>query len=233
MQRFMAFGAVLLACTILAAQEPAPPQALRYIRATGEGAVQVNPDQATVTIGVVSQAHTASAAAADNAKQLTAVLHRLRQDLGAGSQIKTEGYSLSPNYRYPQPPETGSPSITGYTASNLVQVTVDDVNQVGKVIDAAAQTGANDIRNVSFGLKDEQAARLQALARAARNARAEAEEIASALGVRVVRLHSAETSSGVVIPSGPMMARARVETPIQPGTVDIRATVTVTLEVAP
>jgi hypothetical protein len=84
-------------------------------------------------------------------------------------------------------------------------------------------------------LRDEQPARAQALKQAAQAAHANAEAIAAALGVRVVGLRSAETA--LVEPIRPRVAMfeaaQRAPTPVEPGTVDIRATVTVTLDVAP
>src|SRR4051812_14434927 len=84
----------LVAVSALAADEAA------VVRANGEGTVTLKPDQATVTIGVVSQATTAEAASAQNARQLTAVLDQLRSALGPKADIRTSGYSLNPNYKY-------------------------------------------------------------------------------------------------------------------------------------
>ena len=54
------------------------------------------------------------------------------RQLGPSADIRTTGYSLSPDYRYPR--EGGEPSISGYTATNVVQVTLVDLTQVGQVI---------------------------------------------------------------------------------------------------
>lgn len=219
----------LLTFTSFAADEAA------VVRASGEGAVSLKPDQATVTIGVVSQAPTADAASAQNAKQLTAVLDQLKAALGSKADIRTSGYSLNPNYKYAP---NAAPSITGYTASNSVIVKVDDLTRLGGLIDSATRTGANNIQGITFGLKDERSARAEALAIAAKNARANAEAIAASLGVRVVRVRLAESSdaSHVIPPQTQfraMAAEARAPTPVESGTLDIRATVTIVLEVAP
>jgi hypothetical protein len=216
--------------------QPAPRGGPPSVRATGEGTVTVKPDQAIVSIGVVTQAATADAAASQNATQLNALLDRLRKELGSNGELQTSGYSLTPNYRYPTPPATGSPTISGYTASNTVQATTRDLPSVGRLIDAATRAGANHVEGIHFMLRDEQPARAQALKQAAQAARANAEAIAAALGVRVVGLRSAETA--LVEPIRPRMAMAeaaamRAPTPVEPGTIDIRATVTVTLDVAP
>ena len=225
-------AAIALLAPVLA--QPAPRGGPPSVRATGEGSVTVKPDQAIVSIGVITQAATADAAASQNATQVTILLDRLKKELGSNGELRTSGYSLSPNYHYPTPPASGSPTISGYTASNTVQATTRDLPSVGRLIDAATRAGANHVQGIQFMLRDEQPARAQALKQAAQAARANAEAIAAALGVRVVGLRSAETALAEPIrPRVMFEAAARASTPVEPGTVDIRATVTVTLDVAP
>src|SRR5271165_2258690 len=152
------------------AQAGKPPAS---VRATGEAVVSVKPDQAKIDIGVVTQAPTAQAAASQNAAQTQMVLEKLRGTAGSKTDIKTISYSVGPNYQYPR--DGGKPTITGYTATNTVEVTTDDLGEVGKLIDAATASGANQIQRLQFGLQDEKPARAQALRAAAREARANAE----------------------------------------------------------
>jgi len=206
------------------------------IRVTGEATVMAKPDQAQIDISVVTQAQTAQAAATQNAQRLDAVLAELRQALGQGAEIKTISYSLSPVYRYPR--EGGNPTITGYSATNVVQVKTNDLTQVGKIIDIATQSGANTVRRLQFTLKDEQAVRAQALREATVKARSKAESIASALGAKIVRVLRAEEGGPIVVQ--PVMAEAmamRAEaaappTPVEPGTIEVRATVSLTVEIS-
>jgi uncharacterized protein YggE len=205
------------------------------IRVTGEATVMVKPDQAIIDIGVVTQAATAQAAASQNAQKTDAVISDLKRVLGASADIKTISYSVSPNYRYPR--DGGQPTIAGYNASNTVQVKINDLDLVGKVIDTATQSGANNINALRFTLRDEQAARTQALQDAALKARAKAQSLAAALGVRVQRILHVE-EGGSISPPIPIMGRAMAEmaqaapTPIESGTIEIRATVTMVVEIA-
>jgi uncharacterized protein len=211
--------------------EKLPPS----IRVTGEAVVNIKPDQAQIDVGVVTQGQTAKTAAAQNAQRLDAVLAELRRLLGANANIKTVNYALSPNYNYPR--EGGRPTINGYTATNTVRVTLDELAQVGQVIDAVTQSGANQIYRLAFTLKDEQAAQAQALREAATKARARAEALAAALNVAVLRVLSAVENSGGVSPleQGQFMTRgdvaARAPTPVEPGTIEVRANVTLTVEI--
>jgi uncharacterized protein YggE len=205
------------------------------IRVTGEGTVTAKPDQAQIDIGVVTEAQNAQAAATENAKKLDAVLAELRKALGPGADIKTTSYALTPIYHYPK--EGGSPTITGYSATNVIQLKTTDLTQVGKIIDTAAQSSANRIQSLQFTLKDEQAAHLQALREAIAKARAKAEAMASALGLKIVRVLSVEEGGPPVRPvyAAAMQARAAapVQTPVEPGTIEVRATVTLSVEIAP
>jgi uncharacterized protein len=227
---------ILLVCAVAAGAQEPQWQRAPYVRGTGESVIDAQPDRATISIGVITQASTAEAAAAQNAKQTNAVLERMKKEIGGKGQLRTTGYSVNPNYTYPNPPGSAPPKIVGYNASNTVEVRLDDITLVGRVIDAATSSGANNIHGINFALKDEQAMRRQALGEAARNARASAEALAAALGVKVVRVLSADTGDPVIVqPMHRMamaqMAEARAPTPVEPGTIQVRATVVVTLEV--
>lgn len=226
---------LLITLVIFAAPAAAQDTANRLppsIRTTGEAVVMATPDRAEISVGVVTQADTSQAAVEQNAKKLEATLARLRQLLGSGADIKTVSYTLSPNYRYPK--EGGEPSITGYTATNIVRVTIDDLTQVGKAIDAATQAGANRIQSLRFTLKDERPVQAQALREAALNARRKADALASALSVQIVRILSVAESGATAIPYREVaFARAAdsAQTPIEPGTIEIRADVALTVEI--
>jgi uncharacterized protein YggE len=130
--------------------------------------------------------------------------------------------------------------VSGYTATNLLRVRELELDSVGKVIDAATSSGANSVGNVSFGLRDEEEVKTRALREAAANARSKAVTLASALGVRVVRVLTATEGEPDVIRPMPMyraeaaMAEARSPmTPIEPNAIEVRASVTLVVEISP
>ena len=161
-----------------------------YVQATGEATVSAKPDQAVVEIGVISQGGTAVAVAAQNAKQTDEFLASLASVLGGSKKLRTTSYSVQPNYQSPKP--GAAAVISGYRATNIVEVTLDDLAQVSKVIDSATQSGANVVQKLQYRLKDPSPVRGQALREAAEQAKASAEAIASGLGLKVVRVLSAE-----------------------------------------
>jgi uncharacterized protein YggE len=233
---FIAMGALAMMWALsgsVAAQES--HDARPSIRVTAEATVKIAPDQAQIDIGVITQAQTAQAAAQQNAQKLETVISALRRALDQTAEIKTVGYSLNPNYRYPA--TGGQPTITGYTASNVVQVKTSDLKRLGDLIDIASQTGSNTIQGLRFMLKDEQTARAEALRQAALKARAKADALASALGLKIQRVLHVEESGAT--PQPIMYERAemasvagKAATPVESGTIDVQAIVTLTVEIA-
>jgi uncharacterized protein YggE len=227
---------VLLTSCCLAAAAQGSAAKVHFIRASGEATVHAKPDRVQISIGVVTQAPTAQAASAQNATQTSAVLDAVKRGLGSSGEIKTSGYSISPQYQYTN---GRPPKITGYQASNTVLTTVNDLSLTGKVIDAANEAGANDITGISFSLRDDNAIRAQALAEAALKARSAAEAIAKALNVHIVAVLEADTTEAPIVrpmnKAFAMMAEGapppRAPTPIEPGDLDVRASVTVSFEV--
>lgn len=204
--------------------------AAHTIRATGEATVEVAPDQAEMTVAVLTQATTAEQAAADNAARTTAVVAALKAALDAKATVKTSGYNLSPNYTYP--PQGGEPKLNGYNATNSVRVVTRDLARVGPAIDAAVKAGANNVQGIQFGLSDESAAQAEALSRAAMNAKNRAVAMGSGLGVTPTEILAVEDGSAVVRPvvyEAMAMRASDARTPVEPGTVEVRATVTVTM----
>jgi uncharacterized protein YggE len=206
------------------------------IRVSADAKVTVKPDRVQIEIGVSTRATQSQEAAAQNARQVESMLAAVHKAVPS-AVLKTISYSLNPNYDYHV--SGGEPTVTGYTAMNGVQVTLDDLEKIGGVIDAAAQAGANHVQGIQFTLRDQDAVRAEALREAALRARAQADVLAAALGLKVVRVLSAEENSPRFTPiMRPMagraaMSSAAVTTPVEAGTLDVAAEVTLSVEVSP
>jgi uncharacterized protein len=226
---------VLLASSVHAQENSwvRPPS----VTAQGDAVITAEPDQAQIDIGVLTQSRNAPDAAKENAEKLSRVLAQIKKLLGKGDEVKTTGYTLNPNYRYPQ---GGKPEITGYTATNVLQIRTGDLAGVGKLIDAGMQSGANQINRLVFTLKDEHSTQVQALRMAAQKAQSKAEEMAGSLGLKIVRVLSlTENERGV----RPIIAQTRgmqaealssaAPTPVEAGIIEVRSSVTLTAEIGP
>ncbi|HEX8494091.1 MAG TPA: SIMPL domain-containing protein [Pyrinomonadaceae bacterium] len=201
---------------------------------TGDSLVRAQPDTAIVVLSVFTQAKTAVEAQQQNATLTDAVLRAVKAAAGTGAEVKTSGYSLQPQRLYK---ENQPPTITGYEARNMITVTMSDLTRVGAVIDAGGAAGANNVESLSFTLRQDRAARNQALTEATREALNKAQTIAQAVGGRVTRILEVQEASATVRPiyqserSVGFNADARTQTPIEPGTLDINAQVQVIVEV--
>ena len=209
----------------------APAQTTRLVRGVGQATLTAKPDQAKLSVGVVTQSSTAQDAASKNAAVTSHVIAELQRTLGAGADIQTVGYSLTPNYQYPP---NAAPVLTGYTATNTLQVTIDDLSLTGAVIDAANLAGANSIGGLTFTLKDSEPLRQRALTAAAKQSRAHAEAIAAGLSARLGAVLVAQEGSNVSPVYNTVTGLApAAPTPILTGLVSVSATVTADFELAP
>ena len=234
-------GAALALVSVLvaapgAAQPDRPEEPTLRVTATGE--VRAQPDQAVVDFAVETIAATAQQAAAENAGRMQRVIAALVRAGAPRDRIETRDYMVLPEYepRESLPGET--PRIRGYRVTNTVSATLAQVEGVGPVIDAGLAAGANRIHGVRFGLSDPQRYRAQALANAVQRARADAEALAAALGVRLGPLRDVATldfQQPVPMLREMVMAgdAAMANTPIQPGEQVVRATVMVHYGVTP
>jgi hypothetical protein len=235
MKKFLLMAGIvlLLASESYSQQRDGRPRS-PSITVNGEAMISAEPDQAQIDIGVVTQARSAPDASKENAERLSRVLAEVKKILGKGDEVKTSGYSLTPNYRYPQ---GGKPEIVGYTASNTVRIKTNTLDLVGRLIDSSMQAGANNINRLVFTLKDEQAAQLEALRQASAKAKIKAEAVAASLGLKIVKISSITEGERTIQPVYRQAMSARAEaaqapTPVEPGTVDVRSTVTLTAEVS-
>ena len=188
------------------------------------------PDIARVSAGVVTQATEADAAMRANAAQMEKVMAAIRGAGIAERDVQTTGVNVHPQYDYR---ENSTPAITGYQATNTVQVTVRDIGGLGDVLDALVASGANQVHGPSFDVDDKDGAYDEARRAALQKARARADMYAQALGMRVRRIASISEGGGFGPPMPmPMMAmdavlESRASTPISPG----EATLSVNLDV--
>ena len=189
------------------------------------------PDIATFSAGVVTQAADGNAALRQNAEQMNRVLAAIKAAGVADKDVQTSGISLNPQYRYE---ENQPPRITGYQASNTVNVKLREVAKMGKVLDALVASGANQVNGPSFGIDDPEPLYDRARLDALKAARARAETYAGALGVRVRRIVSI-SEGGAAMPSPmPRMAMMKAEaydsTPVAAGESSVSVNLDVVFE---
>lgn len=204
----------------------------KTLQVTGTGTVSAAPDQVVLILAVETQSSSATQATTDNAAAMGQVMDALT-GLGIDkNSISTTSYTLTPNYQ--NNPDQSMPSkIVGYTARNEIQVTLQDLSLVGRALDTAISAGANEVPGIMFTFSTSTLAGLQkqALALAVQDADGQAKTTAQSLGVTIIGPIS--VSPGYVFqPNVQKFAASQPGTPIQPGTLQVSATVQVTYQFA-
>ena len=195
------------------------------ITVTGVGTITSVPDEAAFTIGVQTQGATAREALAANSEQMQRVIAAVKAAGVAKGDIKTQDVSVSANYE-------NEGRIKGYSARNSVLVTIRDLSKAGPILDAASNAGANEVYGPTLSRSDEDELQAKALRSAVENARNKAEALADAAGVQLGAVTS--MTEGFAGGPQPYYADARLastDAPIEPGTQDSQATVTITFAI--
>jgi len=215
------------------AQESAPSPATLSLSATGE--VSLVPDQATVSAGVVTQGDSAAEAVRANAQAMSRVFAELRRAGVAERDMQTSQLSVNPIYERYDRNGSREQRITGYEARNTVSAMVRDIDDVGDVIDAVFEAGANTLDGVSFSSSEADEARNEARRRAVAELTALRDLYAEAAGFQVVRLMSLSENSGggriMVMASRAEAFAADAATPVAAGELTISATVSAVWEI--
>lgn len=231
----LALGALVVAVAALAVR-PGPVagaptvdgEIAHTITVSATGSVTLVPDVARVGLGVTVTKPTVKAARDAAGTSMNAIIAALKA-LGIDEKdIRTTSIDLGPQYA-----SGSSTKIVGYRMSQQLQVTVRDMDKAGDVVDDATAKGATDVNGLWFEVSDPAAAMDQARAAAITQARTSAAAMASAAGVSVGAVVSiSETSSYYPGPYyGAGGAVRESATPVQPGTQDVQATVTVVFEI--
>ena len=206
----------------------------KTIQVSGVGTVSANPDQAKLLLTVVTQANSASQATSENAAIMTNVTDALVNTGVGKDSIQTTSYTLTPIYEN-KPDQTTPPKIVGYEARNAITVTLTDFKLVGRALDAAIAAGANEVEGILFTFSDATYATLQkqALQLAVQNADSQAKALASSLNINIIGPISV-TPGYIFQPTMERLSAStqQTQTPIQPGPLQVSATVQVTYQFA-
>lgn len=149
------------------------------IMVTGQGKVSAEPDVAKVTVGVETRSLTAREAADANKEQMANVMAAL-QGMGIREEdIQTVDYSIQPEIDW----DDEEPRVIGYVVSNSVLVEIREMDEVGDVLDAVTEAGANNIYGIQFTFDDPTNLREQARAQAVADAQSKGQALANLAGV--------------------------------------------------
>lgn len=157
----------------------------------GTGVVSLDPDTATIMLGVRESSKDVSEAQARVNEKLAAVVEKLKNMGVKEEDIHTDSITIYEDYSY----SDVDPDQKGYAAENSISVTVSDIENAGSYIDAVFEAGANTFSGITFNASKTEDAKKRALELSIQNAREKAEVLAAAMGMTISGV-SAVTEQG-------------------------------------
>ncbi|MGG0250451.1 SIMPL domain-containing protein [Peribacillus frigoritolerans] len=196
------------------------------LKVSGSETLSAAPDQATITLGVITEDEDPQKAQQANSQAIANVIASLKSAGIPEEQLKTSDYRIDPQYDYID----GKELFKNYKVQHIIQAQTTDIEKIGSIIDTAVRSGANSITSIRFSLSNPDAYYNQALSLALKNAYEKALSMARTLGIslnpvpnRVEEL--SETATPMLFQTGTLSKMAT--TPIQPGELNITASVRV------
>lgn len=216
-------------------------EAKNIITVSDTGEVYAKPDLALVSFSVKTEAKTVAQAMSENTEKMNNVIDFVKGEGVEEKDLKTTSFNIYPRYEWrkeigiPPYPE-GKRVLVGYEVTQQLQVKIRDMEKIGQIIEGATAAGANQVGDLQFTIDKQDEVKAQARKQAIDKAKAKAEELASQLGVNLVRITNFSESS--IIPryfglkEAVGMGEPEVPQPqIEPGENKITVTVNITYEI--
>jgi uncharacterized protein YggE len=214
-------GLMLSGC----AAAPATAEVRPQLTVGGTGLVRLSPDTASINLGVATQDTDVAQAVAASNLAAEAIIEAVKALGVAPEDVRTTYFNVSPQPMFDQ---NGQPTgQTNYWVNNSLVVTLRQVDQLGTVLQAAVDAGANSINGITFDLSDKSQAEEQARQAAIADARQRAERLASAAGAtlgEIVSIYAGGYSYGAInyVEAASAASAGGGTVPIAPGTFDVR-----------
>jgi len=168
------------------------------ISVSGKGEIYTQPDLSIVVFSVKTEKTTVAKAMEENVEKMNDIIEAMK-NLGVEEKdLKTINFNISPRYEYRDYnvyPSTGRRVLVGYEVTQSLQVKIRDLTKIGQIIQEAADLGSNQLGNLQFTVDEQDEFKSQAREEAIKQAKEKAEEIASQLGVDLVRITGFSESS--------------------------------------
>ena len=176
------FFAIILAVTLMFTVSLALGETKITVSGTGE--TQISADTAIVSLGVNARDKDVLAAQ-QKANAIIASIREAMTSLGIPEDcVNTDYMNIYAIYDYQDDQE----EVTAYNAGSTLAIKVTSMDAVGEVIDSAFAAGANTLNGISFSASDTDAAKAESLKKAVADAKAKAEILAEASGLKINRI---------------------------------------------
>jgi len=157
----------------------------------GEGRVVAEPDLGKITVSIVTENETAETAQEENITQFNQVVDALKELSIKDEDLQTTGFSVNPLYDYTDDGRVSN----GFEVRQSIEVTIRDLEKSGDIIQAAGNSGANQVSGLSFKIDEPEQYREEARLKALDNAKQKADELSQKLGVKLGKIVSFSESS--------------------------------------
>src|SRR3989344_3451175 len=161
---------------------------------SGEGRVVAKPDIAKVQLSIVTEALTSKLAQDDNSKKSKSITDYLKKQNIEDKDIKTTGYNIYPQYKYPQ--FGGQPQITDYQVNQSIEIKIRDLDKVSNILDGLVSAGANQVNDLSFEIDNPDTLKAEARAKAIADAKKKANELKSQVGISLGKIVNFSENTG-------------------------------------
>ena len=219
-------SAVVIASGISAV--PASAADTRYITISATGTTTVVPDAVRISATVSVLGTTSKGAMGTASATSAAVRSALTANKVATKDVATQSITVYPEYSYPA---SGTPTLSGYRATQSFDITIRSATSAGAVVDAIVEAGGDNLQvnGVSPFVLDSDKATETARTAAVKKAKAKAASYAKLLGVKLGRvIYLDETSTPTAYPIYTATAKAdSAETVVDLGEQKVSVTVTV------
>ena len=211
LKRFRTFATALISLTLIsgvALALPASAADSRYITVSATGSASVVPDAVRINATVSVLSTTSKGALASAATTSAAVRKALTANKVATKDIATQLVTVNPEYSYPA---SGTPTLSGYRATQSFDITIRSASTAGAVVDAIVEAGADNLQvnRVSPFVLDDNKATDSARTAAVNKAKAKAASYAKLLGVKLGKvIYLDESSAPSVYPVYTTAAKA-------------------------
>lgn len=208
------------------------------ITVSDTGKVYAKPDLALTTFTVTNEAKTVAEALSTNSEKMNSVIDFIKGEGVEEKDLKTTSFNIYPRYEWHEKTELwpqGERVLAGYEVRQSLEVKIRDMAKIGTIIQGATDSGANQVSNLEFTIDNQDELKKQAREEAINKAKTKAKDLASQLGVKLIRISNFQESAVLPIYYGIAKAEALGmggEAPqIETGENKIEVTVTITYDI--
>jgi uncharacterized protein YggE len=233
MKKLISIFAVFFSLSTSYSYAQTTPPEPRSISVSGEAEEQAAPDQAVLSVSLISKNMDLTKAKQENDELVEKLVNIIHQYAIPKEKVSTSNVSIEPQYTY----DNGKQHMDGYAVSRALRITIDKIDQSERILASIVDAKIDQVNGLEFQLADQESHMDQVRVKAYANAKAKAETLAKAAGAKLGAPLFILADDAMPPPMRPMprMAMAAMKqeasvAPSLPGMINMHASVSVTFE---